>query len=73
MYWKPEISQFEAQIFAHSHKHDRIKSQRWIAMLSCESQNLDIKVFCTILEEIPLYFPGLQMSGTDQSKRIVDQ
>ena len=56
MNWKPEMPIIEAHIFAHSHKH--------------ESNHKG--VFCTILEEIPLYFPGLQMSGIDQSKRIVD-
>ena len=30
-------------------------------MLSYQSQNLEIEVFCTFLEEIPLEFPRLQM------------
>ena len=36
-------------------------------MLSYQSHNLKISVFCTILEEIPLKFPGLKISGIDQS------
>ena len=36
-------------------------------MLSYLSKNLEILVFCTILEKIPHWFLGFQMLGIDQS------
>ena len=43
------------------------KLQKWIVMLSYQSQTLEFWVFSTILEEIPLQFPRLLISGIDQS------
>ena len=48
----------------------QMKWQRQTLMLSYQSQNLEIKVFCTILEAIPLKFLRLWMSEINQSKDL---